>query len=109
MRRQDASAARPRDASSRRTRSAEAVALSRRTSRTSLGTVHRICLGRSSGSARYPPPTVGLIDLRSDTVTQPTPEMRRAMAEAEVGDDVYGEDPPGNRLQGLAAGRPRPQ
>ncbi|WP_152050887.1 low-specificity L-threonine aldolase [Tautonia marina] len=37
--------------------------------------------------------TRSLIDLRSDTVTQPTPSMRRAMAEAEVGDDVYGEDP----------------
>ena len=43
------------------------------------------------------------IDLRSDTVTRPTPEMRRAMAEAEVGDDVYGEDPTVNRLQGRAA------
>jgi len=43
------------------------------------------------------------IDLRSDTVTQPTPEMRRAMAEAEVGDDVYGEDPTVNRLQEMAA------
>src|SRR5262249_7309170 len=43
------------------------------------------------------------IDLRSDTVTQPTPEMRRAMAEAELGDDVYGEDPTVNRLQELAA------
>src|SRR3989442_9152101 len=40
-----------------------------------------------------------MIDLRSDTVTKPTPEMRRAMAEAEVGDDVYGEDPTVNRLQ----------
>ena len=39
------------------------------------------------------------IDLRSDTVTLPTPEMRRAMAEAEVGDDQYGEDPSVNRLQ----------
>jgi threonine aldolase len=46
-----------------------------------------------------------IIDLRSDTVTQPTPEMRRAMAEAEVGDDVYGEDPTVNRLQELAAER----
>jgi threonine aldolase len=45
------------------------------------------------------------IDLRSDTVTQPTPEMRAAMAEAEVGDDVYGEDPTVNRLQELAAER----
>jgi threonine aldolase len=44
-----------------------------------------------------------MIDLRSDTVTRPTPEMRRAMAEAEVGDDVYGEDPTINRLQEEAA------
>jgi threonine aldolase len=45
------------------------------------------------------------IDLRSDTVTQPTPEMRRAMAEAEVGDDVFGEDPTVNRLEAMAADR----
>src|SRR5688500_13195054 len=44
-----------------------------------------------------------MIDLRSDTVTRPTPAMRRAMAEAEVGDDVYGEDPTVNRLQARAA------
>jgi threonine aldolase len=44
-----------------------------------------------------------IIDLRSDTVTRPTPAMRRAMAEAEVGDDVYGEDPTINRLQARAA------
>ncbi len=43
------------------------------------------------------------IDLRSDTVTRPTPEMRKAMAEAEVGDDVYGEDPTVNRLEARAA------
>ncbi|MDP6113085.1 MAG: low-specificity L-threonine aldolase [Planctomycetota bacterium] len=43
------------------------------------------------------------IDLRSDTVTRPTPEMRQAMANAEVGDDVHGEDPTVNRLQELAA------
>ena len=43
------------------------------------------------------------VDLRSDTVTKPTPEMRRAMAEAEVGDDVYGEDPTINRLEQRAA------
>jgi threonine aldolase len=43
------------------------------------------------------------IDLRSDTVTRPTDEMRRAMAEAEVGDDVYGEDPSINELQERAA------
>jgi threonine aldolase len=40
-----------------------------------------------------------IIDLRSDTVTRPTPAMREAMARAEVGDDVYGEDPTVNRLQ----------
>jgi len=44
-----------------------------------------------------------MIDLRSDTVTKPTAEMRRAMAEAEVGDDVYGEDPTVNMLQERAA------
>jgi threonine aldolase len=44
-----------------------------------------------------------VVDLRSDTVTKPTPAMRRAMAEAEVGDDVYGEDPTINRLQARAA------
>ncbi|MCL5743186.1 MAG: beta-eliminating lyase-related protein, partial [Acidobacteria bacterium] len=43
------------------------------------------------------------VDLRSDTVTRPTPEMRRAMAEAEVGDDVYGEDPTVNHLERRAA------
>ncbi|MBL8191703.1 MAG: aminotransferase class I/II-fold pyridoxal phosphate-dependent enzyme [Acidobacteria bacterium] len=43
------------------------------------------------------------IDLRSDTVTKPTAAMRRAMADAEVGDDVYGEDPTVNRLQERAA------
>lgn len=44
-----------------------------------------------------------VIDLRSDTVTRPTAEMRRAMAEAEVGDDVYGEDPSVNRLEQRAS------
>jgi threonine aldolase len=44
-----------------------------------------------------------MIDLRSDTVTQPTPEMREAMAKAAVGDDVYGEDPTINKLQEMAA------
>ncbi|HME10234.1 MAG TPA: GntG family PLP-dependent aldolase [Bryobacteraceae bacterium] len=44
-----------------------------------------------------------MIDLRSDTVTRPTEEMRRAMAAAEVGDDVYGEDPTVNRLERHAA------
>ena len=49
------------------------------------------------------PTPQALIDLRSDTVTRPTPAMRRAMAEAEVGDDVYGEDPTVNRLQTRSA------
>jgi threonine aldolase len=44
-----------------------------------------------------------VVDLRSDTVTRPTAEMRRAMAEAVVGDDVYGEDPTINRLEKRAA------
>ena len=44
-----------------------------------------------------------VLDLRSDTVTRPTPGMRKAMAEAEVGDDVYGEDPTVNRLQDRVA------
>jgi len=44
-----------------------------------------------------------IIDLRSDTVTKPTPAMRAAMASAEVGDDVYGEDPTVNRLESRAA------
>jgi len=44
-----------------------------------------------------------IIDLRSDTITHPTPEMRQAIFEAEVGDDVYGEDPTVNRLEIMAA------
>ena len=47
--------------------------------------------------------TQSIVDLRSDTVTKPSPEMRRAMAEAEVGDDVFIEDPTVNRLQERAA------
>ena len=47
--------------------------------------------------------TDGTVDLRSDTVTTPTSAMRRALADAEVGDDLYGEDPTVNRLQELAA------
>lgn len=49
--------------------------------------------------------SAGTIDLRSDTVTLPTPAMRKAMYEAEVGDDVYGEDPTANRLEAMAAER----
>ena len=48
-------------------------------------------------------PVENIVDLRSDTVTRPTADMRRAMAEAEVGDDVYGEDPTVNRLERRAA------
>jgi threonine aldolase len=47
--------------------------------------------------------TLDFVDLRSDTVSQPTSAMRKAMAQAEVGDDVYGEDPSINHLQDLAA------
>src|SRR3984957_416412 len=43
------------------------------------------------------------VDLPSDPVTKPTPAMRKAMAEAEVGDDVYGEDPTINKLEARAA------
>jgi threonine aldolase len=46
-----------------------------------------------------------IVDLRSDTVTKPTPAMRKAMADADVGDDVYGEDPTVNRLQEMMAER----
>lgn len=46
-----------------------------------------------------------IVDLRSDTVTRPTQEMRRVMAEAEVGDDVFEDDPTINRLQEIAAAR----
>jgi threonine aldolase len=55
---------------------------------------------RSAAAARSP---AGVVDLRSDTVTRPTAEMRQAMAAAEVGDDVYGEDPTVNLLERRAA------
>ncbi len=48
---------------------------------------------------------MSIVDLRSDTLTQPTPAMRQAMAEAEVGDDVYGEDPTVNHLQEISAAK----
>lgn len=51
------------------------------------------------------PPGMSAIDLRSDTVTLPVPEMRKAMAAAPVGDDVYGEDPTVRRLEATAAER----
>src|SRR3954463_11013800 len=69
--------------------------------------LHSVC--RSSFPSSRPPvlpssrPPVSLVDLRSDTVTRPSPAMRRAMAEAEVGDDVFGDDPTVNRLQERAA------
>src|SRR2546423_1095177 len=49
--------------------------------------------------------TDGFVDLRSDTVTRPTAAMRKAMADADVGDDVYGEDPTVNELQEVFAAR----
>jgi threonine aldolase len=57
-----------------------------------------------SMNSRAGGPALNAVDLRSDTVTRPTPEMRRAMAEAEVGDDVYAEDPTVNLLEREAAG-----
>ncbi|XP_061564837.1 threonine aldolase 1 [Cololabis saira] len=61
----------------------------------------------NAGTSRYAGPGgathVRVLDLRSDTVTKPGPAMRRAMAEAEVGDDVMGEDPTVNELQKIAA------
>ena len=45
------------------------------------------------------------VDLRSDTLTRPTPSMLKAMAEAQVGDDVFGEDPTINKLEEMAADR----
>ena len=60
-------------------------------------------LTQSAPAASDPRTIKPALDFRSDTVTRPTPEMRRAMAEAEVGDDVYGEDPTINRLEERAA------
>jgi threonine aldolase len=59
-------------------------------------------IGRTAGGSEDPS-LLERVDLRSDTVTKPTAAMRRAMAEAEVGDDVYGEDPTVNKLQARAA------
>ena len=63
----------------------------------------RFLESRRAGNPMEAP--VQLVDLRSDTVTRPTPPMRAAMAEAEVGDDVFGEDPTVNRLEAMAAER----
>src|SRR5215470_19865679 len=62
------------------------------------------CRNRTVRSAARPIscggcPMLNPVDLRSDTVTRPSSEMRRAMAEAPVGDDQYGEDPSVNKLQ----------
>ena len=57
----------------------------------------------TKGPTATRPTATGTIDLRSDTVTKPTAKMRTAMAEAEVGDDVYGEDPTINALEARAA------
>src|SRR5205085_103996 len=58
---------------------------------------------RSTIQRSFPGVPGRMIDLRSDTVTRPTPEMRRAMMDAPVGDDVYGEDPTVNLLEQRAA------
>ncbi len=58
---------------------------------------------QAEAQTETPEKPASAIDLRSDTVTRPTPEMRRAMFEAEVGDDVYGEDPTINKLEQRAA------
>ncbi len=65
-----------------------------------LEQIHVVCAGKTSGEGK-----MRFVDLRSDTVTKPTPAMRRAMANAEVGDDVMGEDPTVNRLEAMAAER----
>src|ERR1700704_5867558 len=57
------------------------------------------------GNARVSTNPPDLVDLRSDTVTRPSPGMRAAMAAADVGDDVYGDDPTVNRLQASIAER----
>src|SRR5207248_6710388 len=57
----------------------------------------------TAGKAHGAEHPMDLIDLRSDTVTRPTAGMRKAMAAAEVGDDVYGEDPTINALQDRVA------
>src|SRR5207253_2313120 len=63
----------------------------------SMSSAHEARVGAPASQAH--------VDLRSDTVTHPTPAMREAMYRAEVGDDVYGEDPTVNRLQEMAAER----
>src|SRR5262249_12796687 len=62
-----------------------------------------VSAAKTAGDREVGASTGTVVDLRSDTVTKPTAEMRRAMAEAEVGDDVYGEDPTVSRLQARVA------
>ncbi|MGB7438984.1 MAG: GntG family PLP-dependent aldolase [Candidatus Acidiferrum sp.] len=64
---------------------------------------YTIAKGNQLADPDHVSPVEGAVDLRSDTVTRPSEEMRRAMAAAEVGDDVYGEDPTMNLLQKRAA------
>ena len=68
-----------------------------------VGRGHRIGLAAGPADPRYARPAMVRIDLRSDTVTKPTDEMRRAMAAAEVGDDVFGDDPTVNALEARGA------
>jgi threonine aldolase len=64
---------------------------------------YTVAKGNQLSDPDHVSPVAGAVDLRSDTVTRPSEEMRRAMANAEVGDDVYGEDPTVNKLQKRAA------
>jgi threonine aldolase len=64
---------------------------------------YTVAKGNQLSDPDHVSPIGGAVDLRSDTVTRPSEEMRRAMAAAEVGDDVYGEDPTVNKLQKRAA------
>src|ERR1700676_2290631 len=72
-------------------------------SRIKGATMNPVTATQSVSELEKQPASLAAVDLRSDTVTRPTPEMRRAMAEAVVGDDCYGEDPTVNRLQSRAA------
>jgi threonine aldolase len=80
--------------------------LTQRTQRRRRG-AHKVTGTIAKSGMRSDPDSVtapaNIVDLRSDTVTRPSAQMRRAMAEAEVGDDVYGEDPTVNQLERRAA------
>jgi threonine aldolase len=68
-----------------------------------LPVTYTVAKGNQLNGPDHVSPVENAVDLRSDTVTRPTDEMRRAMASAAVGDDVYGEDPTVNLLQKRAA------